>query len=317
MAALLSDTAPLPISPRAIRLAAWTVAFAAAGYLVLSLWAGWREVAVALSRVGLPVIFGILALSLVNYLLRFVRWQHYLKVLGHRVDWRSSMRIYFAGFALTTSPGKVGELLRGALLLPHGVPLLESSAAFFSERAADLLAILLLSSAVFWLYPHGAPLVAGTLVCVAAVILAVQRPGWIHAVDAWARRKGARVAVLSKLCALVLNFRTCFRWTTLSWAMLLGILAWGAEAIAFHWLLAALGHPLPLPLSVFIYSFSMLVGGLSFLPGGLGSSEIVMVALLVGNGLPESVAVTATILCRLATLWFAVAIGVVCLGRNR
>ena len=313
----MSDSASLPVSPRAVRLTVWTVALAAAGYLALLLWAGWREVATGLVRVGLPVMLGILALSLANYLLRFVRWQHYLAALGHRVDWRPSARIYFAGFALTASPGKVGELLRGALLLPRGVPLVESSAVFFSERAADLLAILLLSSAVFWLYPHGAPLVAGSLVCVAAAILAVQRPGWIHAVDAWAQRKGGRVAALSRLCALVLNFRTCFRWTTLSWAMVLGVLAWGAEALAFHWLLAALGSPLPLPLSVFVYSFSMLVGGLSFLPGGLGSSEIVMVALLVGNGLPESAAVTATILCRLATLWFAVAIGVVCLARSR
>lgn len=293
------------------------MALAAAGYLALSLWAGWREVLASLAQVGLPVMGGILALSLVNYLLRFVRWQHYLTVLGRRVDWCLSARIYLAGFALTTTPGKMGELLRGFLLRPRGVPLVESTAAFFSERAADLLAILLLSSAVFWLYPSGAPLVAGTLVFVAAVIAAVQHPGWIHAVDAWVRRKGGRVAALAKLCTLVLNFRTCFRWTTLSWALFLGLLAWGAEAIAFHWLLAALGHPLPLPLSVFVYSFAMLVGGLSFLPGGLGSSEIVMVALLVGNGLPVSVAVTATILCRLATLWFAVAIGVVCLLRSR
>jgi uncharacterized membrane protein YbhN (UPF0104 family) len=34
-----------------------------------------------------------------------------------------------------------------------------------------------------------------------------------------------------------------------------------------------------------------------------------MIGLLVMNGLPEAAAVSATLICRLATLWFAVALG--------
>ena len=319
MAASLSSQL---VAPRAARLAAWTVALAAAGYLGLSLWAGWREVAAAFMRVGFPVILGVLALSLLNYLLRFARWQHYLTILGHPVPWLASCRIYFAGFALTTTPGKMGELLRGVLLKPFGVPLIESTAAFFSERTADLLTILLLTSSVFWLYPNGAPLVVGVMMFAVAVVAAVQFPGWIHALDEWAAHKNemrpARWArTLVHLCDIVLGFRRCFRWTTLSFALLLGIVAWGAEAVAFHWLLVALGQPLPLPRAVFIYAFSMLVGSVAFLPGGLGGSEAAMVALLIANGLPGPVAVSATIICRLATLWFAVALGAVALVKSK
>jgi len=307
-----------PVSPRTIRLTAWTVALAAAGYLGLSLWAGWRDVAAAFARVGIPVMAGILALSLLNYLLRFARWQHYLTLLGHPVPWRPSGRIYFAGFALTTTPGKLGELLRGVMLKPFGVPLIESTAAFLSERTADLLTILLLTSSVFWLYPMGAPLVAGVMIFALSAIVALQFPAWIHALDAWAAGRQARWSkALAHLCDIVLGVRTCFRWTTLTWALLVGIVAWGAEAIAFHWLLAALGHPLPLPMSVFIYAFAMLVGSVAFLPGGLGGSEAAMVALLIMNGLPEPVAVSATLICRLATLWFAVALGAVAMLRSR
>jgi uncharacterized protein (TIRG00374 family) len=307
-----------PVPPRAVRLTAWTVALAAVGYLGLSLWAGWREVLAALVRVGLPVTAGILALSLLNYLLRFARWQHYLTLLGHPVPWLASCRIYFAGFALTTTPGKMGELLRGVLLKPHGVPLIESTAAFLSERTADLLTILILTSSVFWLDPNGIPLVAGIMAFAVAVVIAVQFPGWIHAIDQWAARREARWAKgLAHLCDIVLGFRRCFRWTTLTWALLLGIVAWGAEAVAFHWLLVALGHPLPLPMAVFIYTFAMLVGSVAFLPGGLGGNEAVMVALLIGNGLPQVEAVSATLLCRLATLWFAVALGAVAMARSR
>jgi uncharacterized protein (TIRG00374 family) len=78
-----------------------------------------------------------------------------------------------------------------------------------------------------------------------------------------------------------------------------------------------LGHPLPLATAVFIYAFAMLIGGISFLPGGLGSSEAVMIGLLVMNGFPEAAAVTATLICRLATLWFAVGLGAIFLARQR
>jgi uncharacterized protein (TIRG00374 family) len=53
----------------------------------------------------------------------------------------------------------------------------------------------------------------------------------------------------------------------------------------------------------------MLAGAISFMPGGLGGAEAVMVALLMWKGMAGADAVAATVLIRLATLWFAVAIG--------
>jgi uncharacterized membrane protein YbhN (UPF0104 family) len=42
-----------------------------------------------------------------------------------------------------------------------------------------------------------------------------------------------------------------------------------------------------------------------------------MIGLLVMNGFPEAAAVTATLICRLATLWFAVGLGAIFLARQR
>ena len=66
---LLSSSQRLPL-----RAVFWSVALAALGYLGLSLWAGWRDVVAAVVQVGPWVLAGLLALSLVNYLLRFLRW---------------------------------------------------------------------------------------------------------------------------------------------------------------------------------------------------------------------------------------------------
>ena len=128
----------------------WSVALAGLGYLGLSLWAGWREVVAAVVQVGPLVLVGLLSLSLTNYLLRFVRWGRYLSLLDAPVPWRINLDAYFSGFALTTSPGKVGEMLRSVLLKRHGVPPAASIAAFFAERLSDLLSVVILAAVGLW-----------------------------------------------------------------------------------------------------------------------------------------------------------------------
>jgi len=301
-----------------LRAVLWSVALAALGYLGLSLWAGWREVVAAVAQVGPWVLLGLLALSLLNYLLRFVRWGRYLALLDAPVAWRINLAAYFAGFALTTSPGKLGETLRSVLLKPHGVPPAASLAAFFAERASDLLSILVLAALGLWAYAPARPVIGVALAFVALALLAVQWTALIAAIDRRAQARGGRLArLVVKLCEIVLHFRRCFSLPAMSMGLALGVVAWLAEGIGFWWLLVALDHPLPLTTAVFIYAFAMLVGGLSFLPGGLGSSEAVMIGLLSLQGLPEPAAVTATLICRLATLWFAVALGALFLGRQR
>ena len=309
----LSSSQRLPL-----RAVFWSVALAALGYLGLSLWAGWREVIAAVVQVGPWVMAGLLALSLVNYLLRFLHWGRYLALLDAPVPWRINLDAYFSGFALTTSPGKVGEMLRSVLLKPHGVPSAASLAAFFAERVSDLLSILVLAAVGLWAYAPARPIVGLALAAVVVALLLVQRTALIAAIDRWAGarpQKWARLVV--KLCEVVLHFRRCFSLPAMSMGLALGVVAWFAEGLGFWWLLVALDHPLPLSTAVFIYAFAMLVGALSFLPGGLGGSEAAMVALLTLNGLPEASAVSATLICRLATLWFAVGLGAIFLGRRR
>lgn len=310
---LLSSSQRLPL-----RAVFWSVALAALGYLGLSLWAGWRDVVAAVVQVGPWVLAGLLALSLVNYLLRFLRWARYLALLEAPVPWRINLDAYFAGFALTTSPGKVGEMLRSVLLKPHGVPPAASVAAFFAERVSDLLAILVLAAVGLWAYAPARPIVGLALAAVVVALLLVQWTALIAAIDRWAQarpQKWARLVV--KLCEVVLHFRRCFSLPAMGMGLALGVVAWFAEGLGFWWLLLALDHPLPLSTAVFIYAFAMLVGALSFLPGGLGGSEAAMVALLSLNGFPEASAVSATLICRLATLWFAVGLGALFLGRRR
>lgn len=90
----------------------------------------------------------------------------------------------------------------------------------------------------------------------------------------------------------------------------LGVVAWMAEAWGFYLLLGWLGVDAEWWQAMGIYAVSMLAGGLSFLPGGLGGAEAAMVALLVAGGAVFGTAALATVICRAVTLWFAVILGI-------
>ncbi|RMM28344.1 putative integral membrane protein [Pseudomonas syringae pv. pisi] len=293
-----------------------SIVFSAMGYMGFSLWGGWQAVSAATGKVGLLGIGVALLMSAINYALRFVRWQLYLSVLGHPLAWRKSLRIYLAGFALTTTPGKAGEALRGVLLRPLGVPYPQSFAAFVSERLSDLLAIVLLTLFGLSWYPQAQPMILLGLALVLTGSLVLSRRHLLERLQVSLSTKNTRVSSLwQQLFNVLLAARQCLHGNVLLTASLLSLLAWSAEALAFYWMLGWMGAQIPLTFAVFTYALAMLAGALSFMPGGLGSAEAVMVGLLMFKGMPGADAIAATLLIRLATLWFAVAIGAVMLSR--
>lgn len=294
-----------------------SVVCSAIGYLGFSLWGGWEDVTNAVAKVGTLGVAIALAMSLFNYILRFLRWQRYLGAFGHAVPWKDSMQIYLAGFALTTTPGKAGEALRGVLLKRWAVPYPQSFAAFFSERLSDLFAVVLLTLFGLTLYPDARPMivVGGLLVIFGFVLLS--QGAMLKRLGELIPAQGGRVlGLLKRAFDVMFEARRCHRVGMIISATFLSVVAWGAEALAFHLILHWMGMELSLTFSVFVYALAMLAGALSFMPGGLGGAEAVMVVLLVWKGMANADAVAATVLIRLATLWFAVAIGAFMLLRS-
>ena len=287
-----------------------SVIICAFGYLGFSLWTGWRDVCDAIVKVGVLGVAISLSMSLLNYALRFIRWQMYLRTLGHRVPLLASLKIYLAGFALTTTPGKAGETLRSVLLERWGVPYPQSFAAFFSERLSDLLAVVLLTLFGLTLYPQAGPVFVGGAALVMVSFVILSRKAVLERLVRVLEIQASKVSRLfMHLCRILLEAHRCNRLGMLLLATSLSLIAWAAEALAFYWVLGWMGAEVSLAFAIFVYSLSMLAGALSFMPGGLGGAEGAMVTLLVWNGMPASDAIAATLVIRLATLWFAVAIG--------
>jgi uncharacterized protein (TIRG00374 family) len=291
---------------------------AAAGYLAFSFWAGWQGVEHAFAQVGWFGLAVAIGLSLLNYVLRFIRWQAYLAALGHAIPAGPSLAIYLSGFALTTTPGKAGELVRGLFLKAHDVPYFHAAAAFLSERLSDLMAVVLIALPGVFFYPSGRYVVAAAIIGIAALAIVLAQKRIFVTIEAWLRHHRSRLAqTAGQIIHLMLDARRCHTPGLLLFASILALLAWMAEALAFDVVLSRLGLSFGIWFAMPVYALATLAGALSFLPGGFGGAEAVMVALLLLKGVPEPTAVAATIIIRLTTIWFAVAVGLLVMSAGR
>jgi len=93
-----------------------------------------------------------------------------------------------------------------------------------------------------------------------------------------------------------------------------GVIAWGAEGFGLYLVLDAMGAGIDPAPAIAVYSIAVLAGALAFLPGGLGSTEAMMILLLSALGADSATAVAATLVCRIVTLWFAVGLGAIAVG---
>jgi uncharacterized membrane protein YbhN (UPF0104 family) len=89
----------------------------------------------------------------------------------------------------------------------------------------------------------------------------------------------------------------------------LALVGWLAEIYELDLLLAAMGTPISLQQASFVFTFAMIAGTLAMLPGGLGGTEAMMLALLTAIHVDFGTAVAATAVIRLTTLWFATLLG--------
>ncbi len=236
----------------------------------------------------LPAIYAVLAVA---YLGRYWRWR---LLLGSEAIGRWSLqdaKAWFAGFALTATPGKLGELSRVTSLHQQlGYPRAPLLHVFVAERLCDLMAVGL------WLLV----LVPPSMGSLASLLsswqpLAVTSAGLlILLIGGFLCRHRWRHHLPSGAMA-----RACLPATAVS----LGI--WGCESMILWLLVQALSpaHSINLSTAIVTYLLSGTAGMLSSLPGGIGVNEAAATLLLQQAGLPTALALSIAILRRICTVW--------------
>ena len=287
-------------------------------FIALSIYADIGKVTQALAEFRWGYIPLILALTSLSYLLRFYKWHYYLGCIGVRIKWKDSLAIFLSGLAMTVTPAKLGEIYKSYLLKRlKGTEISRSIPVVFTERIADMLSLLILAAISFSALEHGLKVLIIILTILLTLIAILQsRPLSIKLLGALNKVPFIKRASASLIVAYE-SANTLFQWKTLLITVLIGMLSWWFICWGMYFVLVGFNIDGSMLLSTFVTSFSLLLGGISMIPGGLGVTEAGLAGLLMLSGISKGIAITATVIIRLCTLWFGEVVGLIAMLLTR
>lgn len=247
---------------------------------------------IVLPDLNLVVFLSIL--SLVNYVFRSYRWKLLLEHYGMRVSLVESIKTYTAGLLFIITPAKAGEVVKAELMHKrHGFSRKTVGFIVIVERVFDILAHLLIGGITALLVATGYVTSVWGIFALFIVGLAV--------LYLFRRKLSFIQNELEQLNDIRLIAKS----------LILSIMGWLFEGIQVWLAILYLGGQIGIAEAFFVFSASLIFGNLTFLPGGLGATEITSAGLLILFGVSKGLASSVTLVTRFTTLWLGFGIGAV------
>ena len=260
----------------------------------------------------LPIILLSVTASLIPL---FVRWNFLLKNSEIHLPLRKNILIFLSGSALAITPGHVGELIKSQILktsfnIPRTktapIVLVEKIYDVVSAIAASIIGIIILGMEIY--------LVALAISALATIFFLIYyKPAFELFLKLIAKTKFFS-KYTENISESYETIRKSVSVKALTICMLLSITYWFVISVGVYYTLIGFGINIIDYLKVLaIYTSSVLLGAISFIPGGIGITEGSLVGLLTLEGIDVSTALILSVMIRVLTLWYSVGVGFIAL----
>lgn len=122
------------------------VVFSLAVVLALSIYADFDRLLQAFQMFQWWLLPLVLGLTLVNQVVRFVKWEYLLREVEVHLPLATSASIFGSGLIMIMTPGKIGEVWKSWLVRDvDGTPISATMPVVVAERITDLLGVVAIS----------------------------------------------------------------------------------------------------------------------------------------------------------------------------
>jgi len=281
-------------------------------YLVLSLYGNINLVLNSLKDFQWQYFPIILVVFYITFLLKFVKWQYYLKYLNIEVQFSISFKIFMASLVMSVTPGKIGDLIKSYMLKEvNGTPVNRTIPIVFAERVTEFVALLLLVILGLNLYNQNIIIIILSLFSIIILLLLLFNSRINNKLISLLSKSKKLEKYIEPISLTISNSKTLLQPKPFSLMVLFSLFIWIVECFGFYLILNQFNIDFSIIWSFFTYLFSIFIGSVSMLPAGLGVTDGSLTFLLTQNGFSKEIAVSATLIVRIATLWFALIVGII------
>ena len=258
----------------------------------------------------LPII---LLLAPLSWVIIFFRWHLLLKNSNITVPKKENFKIYMAGFAMSVTPGKVGELIKSQFLKSkYGISRKNTLPIILSEYFYNIIGVLAVSILGVYYFEFSLYVIILTSGMIITALTIISSETFFKKFVNLISKRNFLKKYVSSLSDSHIILKKSTRGKIFIISSALTVAFWLTEALIVYFVFLSFNI---LDFEFFkivaIYTTSLILGIVSFLPMGVGVVEGSLAGFLSYEGVDISIALTLVILIRIFTRWYGVIVGLV------
>ena len=282
--------------------------FAVVIYLLMCIYADFGELSRAMKNFRWTFLLALFALTTMNYLIRFLKWDFFLKQAGVHLNLRDNLYVFFSGLSMIITPGKIGEIWKGWLIKEiNGAELSKTVPVVIVERITDVLGLAILSLFGILYYRESGYYILALLLIFLGFFVVIKSKTISNRLISMLEHKMRRYT--ENIKTMHRTFENTMELKGLIGMSFLSAFAWFFECIGMFLVILGFKECISITQATFIFSFASLAGAVSMIPGGLGVAEVTMSGLLQFFGLTPTTSVGVALIVRFGTLWYGAIMG--------
>ena len=287
------------------------IVVAVAVYAIFLFMSDYQKISDVVIDFRIEYLIPILSLVTASWIPLILMWHLLLKKNEITIPFRKNILIWLSGSALSVTPGQVGELIKSQLIKTlYDIPRTKTAPVVLVEKfyvltggiIAGIIGIIILGmdfnlvlfsiatlSVIFFLIYYRPVLQYGLKRITKFKFFSKYSD---NITDSYEILRNSTEPGISSIC---IALAICY-WIIISLSVYVTLLAFGIEGTSFL-------------KTISIYASSVIIGVITFIPGGLGITEGSLVGLFTLEGIDVSIALILSVVIRLTTLWYSVSIG--------
>ena len=258
----------------------------------------------------LPII---LLLAPLSWIIVFFRWHFLLKNSNIIIPKKENFKIYMAGFAMSVTPGKVGELIKSQFLKSkYGVSRKNTLPIIISEYFYHMVGVLAVSILGVYYFEFSLYVIILTSALIITTLTIISSETVFKKFVNLISKRNFLKKYVSPISDSHIILKKSTRGKIFIISSVLSIAFWFTEVLIVYFVFLSFNI---LNFEFFkiaaIYTTSLILGMLSFLPMGVGVVEGSLAGFLNYEGIDISIALTLVILIRIFTRWYGVIVGLI------
>jgi len=258
----------------------------------------------------LPII---LLLAPLSWVIVFFRWHFLLKNSNIIIPKKENFKIYMAGYAMSVTPGKVGELIKSQFLKSkYGVSRKNTLPIIISEYFYHMVGVLVVSIIGVYYFEFSLYIIILTSALIIITLTIISSETFFKKFVNLISKRNFLKKYVSPISDSHIILKKSTRGKIFIISSVLSIAFWLTEVLIVYFVFLSFNI---LNFEFFkiaaIYTTSLILGMLSFLPMGVGVVEGSLAGFLNYEGIDISIALTLVILIRIFTRWYGVIAGLI------